>query len=89
MPGFGSRHRASTQCSSYKAKQAIRPKKEQEAANQVQQVLGEKYSPLLMLDSKKVIPRMLNEDIERQAVRRMVLQSQKAQRAPNKSKNKG
>ena len=56
---------------------AIRPGKEQEAENRVQQVYGEKYSPLLMFDSKKAVSRMLNEDIEQQAVRRMVRQAQK------------
>ena len=61
----------------YKARQAIRPGKEQEAENRAQEVYGEKYSPLLMFDSKKAVSRMLNEDIEQQAVRRMVRQAQK------------
>lgn len=61
----------------HEARHAIRPGKEQEAENRVQQVYGEKYSPLLMFDSKKVVSRMLNEDIEQQAVRRMVRQAQK------------
>ena len=61
----------------YKAKQAIRPGKEQEAENRAQEVYGEKYNPLLMFDSKKAVSRMLNEDIEQQAVRRMVRQAQK------------
>lgn len=63
----------------YEARQAIRPSKEQEAENRAQQVYGEKYNPLLMFDSKKAVFRMLNEDIERQAVRRMVRQAQKEQ----------
>ena len=70
----------------YEAKQAIRPGKEQEAQNQVQQVYGEKFSPLLMFDSQKEISRMLNEEAERQAVRRMV---QQAQKIPNNKKDKG
>ena len=61
----------------YEARQAIRPGKEQEAENRAQQVYGEKYSPLLMFDSKKAVSRMLHEDIEQQAVRRMVRQAQK------------
>ena len=61
----------------YETKQAIRPGKEQEAENRAQQVYGEKYSPLLMFDSKKAVSRMLHEDMERQAVRRMVRQAQK------------
>nr|WP_235256657.1 hypothetical protein [Fournierella massiliensis] len=72
----------------YEARQAIRPEKEQEAENQAQQVYGEKYSPLLMFDSKKAVSRMLHEDMERQAVRRMVRQAQKEQMIPSKEKRK-
>ena len=61
----------------YKAKQAIRPGKEQEAENRAQEVYGEKYNPLLMFDSKKAVSRMLHEDMERQAVRKIVRQAQK------------
>ena len=60
----------------YETKQAIRPGKEQEAENRVQEVYGEKYSPLLMFDGKKAVSRMLGEDAERQAVRRMVRQKE-------------
>ena len=70
----------------YETKQAIRPGKEQEAENRAQQVYGEKFSPLLMFDSQKEISRMLNEEAERQAVRRMV---QQAQKIPNNKKDKG
>ena len=72
----------------YEARQAIRPGKEQEAENQAQQAYGEKYSPLLMFDSKKAVSRMLHEDMERQAVRRMVRQTQKEQQISNKGKRK-
>lgn len=72
----------------YEARQAIRPNKEQEAESRAQQVYGEKYSPLLMFDSKKTVSRMLHEDMERQAVRRMVRQAQKGQHL-NKRKDKG
>ena len=72
----------------YETKQAIRPGKEQEAENRAQEVYGEKYSPILMFDSKKAVSRMLHEDIERQAVRKMVRQAQKGQH-PNKRKDKG
>ena len=37
------------------------------------------YNPLLMFDSKKAVSRMLHEDMERQAVRRIVRQAQKGQ----------
>ena len=66
----------------------LRPGKEQEAENRAQQVYGEKYSPLLMFDSKKAVSRMLHEDMERQAVRRMVRQAQKEQMIPSKEKRK-
>ena len=72
----------------YETKRAIRPGKEQEAENRAQQVYGEKYSPLLMFDSKKAVSRMLHEDMERQAVRRMVRQAQKEQMIPSKEKRK-
>ena len=72
----------------YEARQAIRPGKEQEAENRAQQVYGEKYSPLLMFDSKKAVSRMLHEDMERQAVRRMVRQAQDEQQISNKGKRK-
>ena len=72
----------------YEARQAIRPGKEQEAENRAQEVYGEKYSPLLMFDSKKAVSRMLHEDMERQAVRRMVWQAQKEQQTFQKKKSK-
>lgn len=72
----------------YEARQAIRPSKEQEAENRAQEVYGEKYNPLLMFDSKKEVSRMLVEDAERLAVRRMVRQTQKEQQISNKGKRK-
>ncbi len=73
----------------YEARQAIRPGKEQEAESRAQQVYGEKYSPLLMFDSKKAVSRMLHEDMERQAVRRMMRRAQEGQQIPQKKKDKG
>lgn len=70
----------------YEARQTIRPTKEQEAESRVQQVYGEKYSPLLMFDSKKAVSRMLHEDMERQAVQRMVRQAQKGRQTLQKKK---
>lgn len=71
----------------YEARQAIRPSKEQEAENRAQEVYGEKYNPLLMFDSKKEVSRMLVEDAERLAVRRMVRQTQKEQQIFRKKKS--
>ncbi|OUP04122.1 hypothetical protein B5F35_17790, partial [Anaeromassilibacillus sp. An200] len=45
-------------------------------------------SPLAMFDSKKAISRMLHEDMERQAVQRMVRQAQKVQQTFRKEKAK-
>lgn len=59
------------------ARQAIRPGKEQEVENRMQTVYGDKYGPLLMFDSKKTVSRMLNEDTERQTIRKMILQHRK------------
>ena len=41
-----------------------------------------------MFDSKKAVSRMLHEDMERQAVRRVVRQVQKEQMIPSKEKRK-
>ena len=70
----------------YEARQAIRPGKEQEAENRAQEVYGEKYNPLLMFDSKKAVSRMLGEDAERQAVRRIARQAQRKQQSCYKIK---
>lgn len=72
----------------YEARQTIRPGKEQEAENRVQEVYGEQYSTLLIFDSKKTVSRMLNEDIEQQPVRRMVRQAQKEQQTFHNEKAK-
>ena len=71
----------------YEARQAIRPGKEQETENRAQEVYGEKYNPLLMFDSKKSVSRMLHEDMERQAVRRMMRQAHKEQQTFQKKKS--
>ena len=74
----------------YEARQAIRPGKEQEAENRAQRAYGEKYSPLLMFDSKKAVFRMLHKDMERQAVRRIISQYQREQQiSSHKRKSKG
>lgn len=73
----------------YEARQAIRPSKEQEAENQAQQVYDEKYSPLLMFDSKKAVSRILGDDAERKTVRRMVRQTQIKQWTAHKNKSEG
>lgn len=70
----------------YEARQAIRPGKELEVKNRAQEVYGKKFSPILMFDSQKAVSRMLHEDIERQAVRRMVRQAQKGQQTFQKKR---
>ena len=71
----------------YEARQAIRPAKNKKRRNRAQEVYGEKYNPLLMFDSKKSVSRMLHEDIERQAVRRMMRQAHKEQQTFQKKKS--
>ena len=71
----------------YETRQAIRPGKEQEAEHRAQEVYGEKYSPLLMFDSKKAVSRMLDEDAERQNVRRLVRLAHKEQQTFQKEKS--
>ena len=61
----------------YAAQQAIRRRNELEAENWVQHIYGEKYSPLLMLDSQRTVSQMLHEDMERQTIRKLVRQTQK------------
>ena len=74
----------------YQARLAIRDSKEQEAERRVQEAYGQKYSPLLMFDSKKAVSRMLGEDAEQQAVRRIVRQSLKNKTSITQCKqNKG
>ena len=68
----------------YEARQANRPGKEQEVENRVQQVYGEKYSPLLMFDSKKTVSYMLNEDMERQAMRKLARHAKREQQTLSK-----
>ena len=70
----------------YEARQSIRPSKEQEAEHRRQQVYGEKHNPLLMFDSKKAVSRMLHEDMERQAVRRMMRRAQEDSKFPKRKK---
>ena len=72
----------------YEARQPIRPNKEQEAESWAQQAYGEKYSPILMFDSKKAVSRMLGVDTERQIVRRLARQAQKENHISEQIKNK-
>ena len=71
----------------YETRQAIRPGKEQEAEHRAQQVYGEKYNLQLMFDSKKAVSRMLDEDAERQNVRRLVRLAHKEQQTFQKEKS--
>ena len=72
----------------YEARQSIRPGKEQEAEDRAQEAYGEKYSSPLMMDSKKTVSRMLNEDMERQTMRKMVRQAQREPRTFHSEKSK-
>lgn len=52
-----------------------------------QEVCGEKYNPFPMFVRKKVVSRMLNEDIERQDGWRMVRQVQREQQTFHKKEH--
>ena len=71
----------------YTARQAIRRGNELEAENWVQHIYGEKYSLLLMLDSKRTVSQMLHEDMERQTIRKLMRQAQKEHQTFQKKKS--
>ena len=71
----------------YAARQAIRRGNELEAENWVQHIYGEKYSLLLMLDSKRTVSQMLHEDMERQTIRKLMRQAQKEHQTFQKKKS--
>lgn len=60
----------------YEARKAIRPGKEQEAENQPQEVYSEKYSPLLMFESKYQAAKLLNENFEHKEIQKLCLKLQ-------------
>ena len=80
----------------YKARQALRPGKEQDAAMRIQKAYGKKYSPQLMTESRREVSSILNEYGEERSIRERVRRTeienryrQKAQQPTPKRKSRG
>ena len=56
----------------YKARQALRPGKERDAAMRIQKAYGKKYSPQLMTESRREVSSILNEYGEERSMRERV-----------------
>lgn len=78
----------------YGARQAIRPKKEQQAVRKLQDRYANKYSHMTMVDSKREVSLMLDEYAEGQEIQQMKreqqlrLQREYRQTQPKKKKNR-
>ncbi len=70
----------------YEARQAIRPGYEAAANEKLEQVFGEKYSPLRWLDAKQAQTRLTNDSVEEYAARQMAKQNQKSVSQPNRKR---
>ncbi len=71
------------------ARQALRTDMEQSATRHIKQACGEKYSYSMMLESKRDVSRLLNEDTELRSVREHLRQAeQKKQSREQQSKKK-
>ena len=70
----------------YEARQAIRPGQEAVANEKLEQVFGEKYSPLRWVDAKQAQMRLTNDSAEEYAARQMAKQNQKSVSQPNRKR---
>ena len=70
----------------YEARQAIRPEYEAAANEKLEQVFGEKYSPLRWVDAKQAQTRLTNDTAEEYAARQLVKQNQKSASQPNRKR---
>ncbi len=70
----------------YEARQRIRPGKEREAVNRVQEIYRDQYNPLLMLESKKAVSRLCNEETEGKVVRKMAQRTNREEPFINKGR---
>lgn len=61
----------------YDARQAIRPAKEQNAVCRIQDVYGDKYKIMAMLDSKRNVSLMLDEYVEDKTIQQMKRERQR------------
>ena len=70
----------------YEARQLIRPGKEKEAVNRVQEIYRDQYNPLLMLESKKAVSRLCNEETEGKVVWKMAQRTNREEPFINKGR---
>src|SRR5699024_3136281 len=61
----------------YEARQAIQPGQEAAANEKLEQVFGEKYSPLRWMDAKRAQMRLTNDSAEEYAARQLARQNRK------------
>ena len=66
----------------YEARQAIRPGYEAAANEKLEQVFGEKYSPLRWVDAKQAQTRLTNDTAEEYAARQQAKQKSKSMSLP-------
>lgn len=67
---------------------AIRGKKERSAIDRIKAAYGEKFDPLMMLDSRLDVSSFLNEEIETRSIRERLHQKQQPQQKPDKKKSR-
>lgn len=72
----------------YEARQAIRYDHERSAIQCVQGAYGNKYNLLLMLDSKRDVSELLNEEVEARSLRERLRQKQQRQKSDQQRKPK-
>jgi len=76
----------------YESRRALRPDMEKDAASRIETAYGDKYSPLMMYDSKREAGRLLNEYAEDRAIqeikREQQRQMQKQQPQQQKKKSR-
>ena len=68
----------------YEARQAIRSGYEAAANEKLEQVFGEKYSPLRWMDAKQAQTRLTNDTAEEYAARQMAKQKCKSMLKPTR-----
>ena len=67
---------------------AIRGKKERSVIDRIKAAYGEKFDPLMMLDSRLDVSSFLNEEIETRSIRESLHQKQQPQQKPDKKKSR-
>ena len=73
----------------YEARQSIRPEYEATANEKLEQVFGDKYSPLRWMDAKQAQIRLTNDSAEEYAVRQLAKQWHKSMSQPNRKRRPG